>query len=54
MSYILHIDSSPGIERSLSRMLSNQFVNANGLNTGLREQSLAEAQETLRQLAINW
>nr|WP_242042301.1 hypothetical protein [Leptolyngbya sp. FACHB-541] len=24
MSYILHIDSSPGIERSLSRMLSNR------------------------------
>jgi len=31
-----------------------QFVNANGLNVGLRSQSLAEAQETLNKLAINW
>ncbi|NJK52193.1 MAG: FMN-dependent NADH-azoreductase [Leptolyngbyaceae cyanobacterium SU_3_3] len=29
-----------------------QFVNANGLNTRLQEQSLAEVQETLRKLAI--
>lgn len=26
MAYILHIDSSPRVERSLSRMLTNQFV----------------------------
>ncbi|MFN6567980.1 hypothetical protein [Dendronalium sp. ChiSLP03b] len=31
-----------------------QFVNVNGLNTVLSEQSLAQAQETLHQLAINW
>jgi FMN-dependent NADH-azoreductase len=31
-----------------------QFVNANGLNAGLREQSLAEAQQMLRKLAIDW
>jgi len=31
-----------------------QFVNANGLNTKLREQSLREAQETLKQLTTNW
>lgn len=31
-----------------------QFVNAKGLNTDLREQSLVEALTTLRKLALNW
>jgi FMN-dependent NADH-azoreductase len=31
-----------------------QFVNANGLNGGLREQSLIEATEKLRSLSVNW
>ncbi len=31
-----------------------KFVNANGLNTELREQSLAEARETLLAIASNW
>ncbi|MGL5877160.1 MAG: FMN-dependent NADH-azoreductase [Xenococcaceae cyanobacterium] len=31
-----------------------EFVNANGLNTELREQSLSEARETLLAIASNW
>jgi FMN-dependent NADH-azoreductase len=31
-----------------------QFVNANGLNSKLREQSLVEAREQLKALAMNW
>jgi FMN-dependent NADH-azoreductase len=31
-----------------------QFVNANGLNSELREQSLAEARERLQAFAIHW
>jgi FMN-dependent NADH-azoreductase len=31
-----------------------QFINANGLNTGIREQSLAEARTVIQDLAASW
>ena len=58
MTYILHIDSSPRGERSISRTLTREFISAwkqihpgENLSGGaeVRQQSLAAAREAIQQ-----
>lgn len=45
---------SVGVNLNFIGITNIQFINANGLNTGIREQSLTEARAMIQDLAPHW